>query len=121
MDDQRTDREGGQLRIRQLIIAVLLFVTVGVACGASYFLGLLRGSGGIYHARYIEERKYVEKRLSGKSEFSKVIIEERSNGGVSLAGEVASEKDRQSLRSELSLAIGEPRSKEAMIAVEVKP
>jgi hypothetical protein len=100
-------------------IAVVLVGTL-IAGAVVFLLGAVIATRDLYHARYEEERKFVEPILRGNPSYSAVDIYERSDGGISLVGEVASVGDRDRLRSELIRAIGEVRAEHAVGGVNVE-
>ena len=101
-----------------VIVAVLL--ATALACAVSYIIGAISGQLQIYRDRYTEERRYVEPIFKENPSFSRVEINQRSNGGVWLGGGVASVGDKDRLRSELIRAVGEARAHDAIRAVDVE-
>lgn len=89
--------------------------------GVGLILGALYGSLNTYHLRYLEERAIIAPILAKDPAFAAVEIHERSDGGVWLLGEVPAPEDRERLRTSVTRALGESRSKEVMAGVEVKP
>ena len=57
--------------------------------------------------------------IAGNSAFSRVEIEERSDGGVNLFGTVPTPEDLERLRGLVARALGEKRARDTMRPVSV--
>lgn len=105
-----------QSKVKQLaVVGVVAF-----ACAVSFILGVLVGEQRAYTRQYLERLESIEARIRNKPAFSGLTFLRLSDGGVQLIGELASESDRQLLRSELNQAIGEERAKLAILGVSIQ-
>ena len=93
-----------------VVVGWLLSCTLCFGCGLAY--GLLRGTGEAYGRRYDEERDRVVPVLSADPAFARVALGPRSDGGISLSGEVPSQADLDRLRAQVARQVGEPRARE---------
>ena len=92
-------------------------LVLGLCFGSGLLIGLLRGTRDTYHLRYLEEREAIAPTIGADSAFARVEVEERSDGGVELVGEVPTPADLDRLRRLMVRRLGEHRADEAMLAV----
>lgn len=111
-------KSGSAGRSFLLVAGAVLMSGVCFSCGL--LAGVLGGSRSAYHHRYREELDAIAPILAGDPAFERVEIHESSAGGVYLAGEVPTAKDRDRLREKVVRAIGERRAESIMIAVDVR-
>jgi hypothetical protein len=112
-----SERGDGVSRRLMLIAGGLL--ALGLCFGSGLVIGLMRGTRDTYHLRYLEEREAIAPAIGADPAFARVEVEERSNGGVELVGEVPSSADLGRLRGLIVRRLGEHRANEAMLAVGV--
>jgi hypothetical protein len=110
--------------LRRWLIIAGCVLALGVIFGCGLATGFVAGMQGAslraYHTRYLEEREAVEPLLRADPTFAGVELCERSNGGIYLLGDVPTQSDLERLRSLVTRALGEPRSREALQSVSVK-
>lgn len=112
--------------VRSGVTARRVLLTTGSALGLGFCLcsgvivGLLRGEGGAYHRRFLEEQEAIAPVLASDPAFAGVKLHEYSAGGVWLSGEVPTPEDLGRLRAGVIRAVGERRAREAMLAVSVR-
>lgn len=104
---------------RVLVVAgSLLALTFFACCGVG--IGLLLGEQNVYHRRYLEERDAINPAVTGDQAFRGVEVCRRSDGGVSLVGEVATGDDLGRLGELVARRVGEERAKIVMMGVNVR-
>ena len=95
------------------------FVGVVVGGAIGFALGGIQGERGRYNARYLEERAAVSPAIEKDPAFKAVKIEEKSDGGIWLSGEVPTTADKKRLEQIVARANGENRAHAAVLAVDV--
>lgn len=115
----RKGSERGDGVFRQLMLIAGGLLALGLCFGSGLVIGLMRGTRDTYHLRYLEEREAIVPAIGSDPAFARVEVEERSNGGVELVGEVPTPADLDRLRGLVVRTLGEPRANEAMLAVGV--
>jgi hypothetical protein len=101
------------------LLPVLVVAAVALAGFIGFWVGVIIGSTRANHRLYLEEREVVEPVVQGHPRFAGVEISGRSDGGVSLIGEVPSRADLDRLRAEVAHAIGRHRTELAVSTVKV--
>jgi hypothetical protein len=83
-------------------------------------VGLVLGERGAYHRRYLEEHRLLAAAMANEPAFAGIQIDERSDGGAYLIGELPHQPDFERLQAVVIRAVGETRAKLAAHAVHVK-
>jgi hypothetical protein len=91
---------------------LLAFVAFVAGCCGGCLLGGIWGQHALQHRQYIEERDDVAPILAKDPAFKGVRIDEFSGGGIALEGHVPTEADKTRLRSAVSKALGDRRTKQ---------
>jgi hypothetical protein len=112
-----SERRDGVCRRLMLIAGGLL--ALGLCFGSDLVIGLVRGTRDMYHLRDLEEREAIAPAIGADPAFARVEVEERSNGGVELVGEVPTQADLERLRGLIVRRLGAHRANDAMLAVGV--
>jgi hypothetical protein len=94
------------------------FLVAGALIGM--IIGTLLGQGSLYYRRYLEEQEILSPILASDPAFSGVEINERSDGGVYLTGDLPTPPDLARLRERIIRAVGETRSKDVMRGVSAE-
>lgn len=105
------------LRPLLLIVGALICIVLGF--GTGLVIGLVVGERGAYHRRYQEERKLITPVIASETAFEQIEVEERSDGGIYLIGEVSNAAALKQLRELVVRVLGETRANEVMSAVDV--
>lgn len=104
---------------RKAGVTALGLALVMMVCAIGFAV-VLMAEGRAYYRQYLKERDLIAPIIATDASFSHVKIHQRSDGGVSLSGEVSSNADFQSLKEQLIKELGDRRGLEAVIAVAVK-
>ncbi len=121
-----TERQGylvGSRAMSRRIVLVSLAVGVLVATASltlGYVVGVIAGERGAYHRQFTEERDALAPKLVTDPAFAAVVIEEYSNGGAYLTGEVETEADFLHLSALVRSTLGESRGQRALYGVWVR-
>jgi hypothetical protein len=116
--EEAADRR--QVFLRWVLWTWLAVVCLGGCFGLGLFYGLMRGTEEGYRRQYQQERELVEPILAKEPAFAEVAIHRRSNGGIYLLGQVPTAQDYSRLRESVIRAVGEPRAKEILLAVDAR-
>src|SRR4029078_7799134 len=73
------------------------FLVLGFCVGCGGIIGVLLGERWTYHRRYLDEHRILSAAIAGDPAFVSVQIEEFSDGGAYLIGEVPSQSDLERL------------------------
>jgi hypothetical protein len=110
-----TERRSNTKRV--LLITGSLF-TMALCLFIAGLIGILIGEKSAYHRQFLEEEKAISPILKGDPAYVRVAMYE--DIGVTLIGEVATQKDLDHMKSKLTTAIGESRTKDAMSGIYVR-
>ncbi len=105
--------------LRRLLLVVGSLLVLGFCFCSGLIVGLVSGNRNAYHLRYLEERGVIAPIVAADPAFKRVEVEERSDGGVSLVGEVPTQADLDRLRGHVVRAVGEPRAQDVIRGVAV--
>jgi hypothetical protein len=93
--------------MRTALVIVGGALLLGIGFGVGFLAGVFSGEQGTYHRQYLAERELVAPVLRDDSAFRSVQVGMRSNGGVSVHGDLPTAEAYDRLRESLLRTSGE--------------
>ena len=106
--------------LRWGLLIVLCVLVQGAIFGIGLLIGTIRGEYGSAHRRYLKEEGIMSTVIQADPAFTGIEFMEGCDGSLSLGGEVPTPADLARLQSQVTRALGEPRSLDVMRPVHVK-